>query len=84
MYSIPIANYDYRRKIKNRKRKQSAGNLPTNCLSVFDHFVGLAFKVLVQSLKSISERVYLKIAVGYCTTNVINMKFFASFFKKFN
>ena len=26
--------------------KQFVGNLPTNCLSVFDHFVGLAFKGL--------------------------------------
>ena len=26
--------------------KQFVGNLPTNCLSVFNHFVGLAFKVL--------------------------------------
>ena len=26
--------------------KQFVGNLPTNCLSVFDHFVGLALKRL--------------------------------------
>ena len=26
--------------------KQFVGNLPTNCLSVFDHFVGLVFKGL--------------------------------------
>ena len=26
--------------------KQFVGNLPTNCLSVFDHFVGLALKEL--------------------------------------
>ena len=26
--------------------KQSVGKLPTNCLSVFDYFVGLAFKGL--------------------------------------
>ena len=26
--------------------KQFVGNLPTNCLSVFDHFVGLAVKGL--------------------------------------
>ena len=26
--------------------KQFIGNLPTNCLSVFDHFMGLAFKGL--------------------------------------
>ena len=29
--------------------KQFVGNLPTNCLSVFDHFVGLAFKGLRES-----------------------------------
>ena len=28
--------------------KQFVGNLPTNYLSVFDHFVGLALKVLIQ------------------------------------
>ena len=26
--------------------KQFVGKLPTNCLSVFDHFMGLAFKGL--------------------------------------
>ena len=26
--------------------KQFVGNLPTNCLSVFDHFVGLVLKAL--------------------------------------
>ena len=29
--------------------KQFVGNLPTNCLSVFDHFVGLALKGLRNS-----------------------------------
>ena len=28
--------------------KQFVGKLPTNCLSVFDHFVGLALKGLKQ------------------------------------
>ena len=28
------------------KRKQFTGKLPTNCLSVFSHFVGLALKGL--------------------------------------
>ena len=27
--------------------KQFAGNLPTNCLSVFDHFMGLALKGII-------------------------------------
>ena len=31
--------------------KQFVGNLPTNCLSVLDHFVGLALKGLKQLLK---------------------------------
>ena len=30
--------------------KQFVGNLPTNCLSVFDHFVGLALKGLKYSI----------------------------------
>ena len=30
---------------------QFVGNLPTNCLSVFDHFVNLAFKGLISSLQ---------------------------------
>ena len=29
--------------------KQFVGNLPTNCLSVFDHFVGLALKRLKEN-----------------------------------
>ena len=29
--------------------KQSVGSLPTNCLSVFDHFVGLVLKCLKKS-----------------------------------
>ena len=36
--------------------KQFVGNLLTNCLSVFDHFVGLALKGL--------RLLYLKIAVN--------------------
>ena len=31
--------------------KQFVGNMPTNCLSVFDHFVGMARKGLTDSLK---------------------------------
>ena len=30
----------------SNKPKQFVGNLPTNCLGVFDHFVGLALKGL--------------------------------------
>ena len=31
--------------------KQFVGKLPTNCLSVFDHFLGLVLKGLIQHLK---------------------------------
>ena len=31
--------------------KQFVGNLPTNCLSVFDHFIGLALKGLINFVK---------------------------------
>ena len=31
----------------SNKLKQFVGNLPTNCLSVFDHFVGLVLKGLI-------------------------------------
>ena len=34
--------------------KQLVGKLPTNCLSVFDHFVGLAFKVLKRLVTAIT------------------------------
>ena len=29
--------------------KQFVGNLPTNCWNMFDHFVGLAFKGLINN-----------------------------------
>ena len=32
--------------------KQFVGNLPANCLSVFDHFVGLALKGLIKKAYS--------------------------------
>ena len=34
----------------SRTLKQFVDNLPTNCLSVFDHFVGLALKGLIKEL----------------------------------
>ena len=39
--------------------KQFVGNLPTNCLRVFDHFVGLALKgliIMVIVIKSITQK----------------------------
>ena len=35
--------------------KQFVGNLPTNCLSVFDHFVGLALKGLSNKIEVFCE-----------------------------
>ena len=35
--------------------KQFVSNLPTNCLSVFDHFVGLALKRLIQEICEILD-----------------------------
>ena len=39
--------------------KQFVGNLPTNCLSVFDHFVGLALKGLI--LPQVTTQFFYKI-----------------------
>ena len=36
--------------------KQVFGNLPANCLSAFDHFVGLELKGLITKSCSFSER----------------------------
>ena len=36
--------------------KQFVSKLPTNCLSVFDHFVGLALRGLIQTKKDIPIR----------------------------
>ena len=33
--------------------KQFVGKLPTNCLSMFDHFVGLVLKRLIASIESL-------------------------------
>ena len=35
--------------------KQFVGNLPTNCLSVFDHFVGLALKGLTHRMLPVPD-----------------------------
>ena len=36
----------------SNRLKQFFGKLPTNCLSAFDYFVGLAFKRLITSIES--------------------------------
>ena len=43
--------------------KQFVAKLPTNCLSVFDHFVGLALKGLIRIYKVVMNAVYLKLSV---------------------
>ena len=37
--------------------KQFVGSLPTNCLSVFDHFVGLALKGLMRNESIVPPKV---------------------------
>ena len=37
------------------KHKQSVGNLPTNCLSMFDHFVGLALRGILRAFEITSS-----------------------------
>ena len=63
--TIPVKKYTFpTKRLKSRRinhlstnftkwsntLKQFVGNLPTNCLSVFDHFVGLALKGLIFTL----------------------------------
>ena len=36
--------------------KQFVGKLPTNCLSVFDHFAGLALKGLIWNLRFVTVK----------------------------
>ena len=55
--------------------KQFVGNLPTNCLRVFDHFVGLAFQGLMdnfifcamQSTFPITESHFFKWVLTFCS-----------------
>ena len=44
--------------------KQFVGKLPTNCLSVFEHFVELALKgliIMVRQRKNIYEKMHLEV-----------------------
>ena len=45
-------------------RKQFLGKLPTNCLSVFDHFVGLALKGLINIFCRASSLMYITFPKG--------------------
>ena len=67
--------------------KQFVGNLPTNCLSVFDHFVGLALKGLMtrSKEKSVGELVdsqllltFLKFSTKNCLRYLIGKKTISS------
>ena len=43
--------------------KQLVGKLPTNCLTVFDHFVGLALKgLMVNIAPEVNNSLYLRIS----------------------
>ena len=45
-----LKNLSVNRTKRSNTLKQFVGNLPTNCFSVFEHFVGLAFKWLTFEL----------------------------------
>ena len=42
----------------SNKLKQFVGNFPTNCLNVFDHFVGLALKGLILKAKFSNDSLF--------------------------
>ena len=48
--------------------KQFAGNLPTNCLSVFDHFMNLALKGLIFMALSQVFNDILQLSVTFCNS----------------
>ena len=55
--------------------KQFVGDLPTNCLSVFDHFVGLALKRLRKTL------IFLEILILKTLTTAFSTRFFQARWK---
>ena len=46
--------------------KQFVGKFPTNCLSVFDHFVGLALKGLINFINDVNFKVGLSLFRKKC------------------
>ena len=76
--------------------KQFVGKLATNCLSVFDHFVGLALKGLRFSLKVLAKiniktfirfelpikRTKLKMSASYHVLSCLHQHFFKSILRK--
>ena len=59
--------------------KQIAGNLPTNCLSVFDHFVGLVLKGL-KSVQVAWIHLHLKRTLPYVLHIILLSWFFLHLF----
>ena len=51
--------------------KQFVGNLPTNCLSVFDHFVKLALKELINAKINAITYYEKSLHLGSSTLHVI-------------
>ena len=47
--------------------KQFVGKLPTNCLSVFDHFVGMVLK----GLKKVINEIYVLKFRRYCDEDML-------------
>ena len=64
-FSISDPNRSKRQPHKQSNRlKQFVSNLPTNCLTVFDHFVGLALKGLTKQMM----KYYVK--PGHCIPSI--------------
>ena len=64
--------------------KQFVGNLPTNCLSVLDHFVGLPLKGLKQLLKvSLSDSILRNICLENFLQIIIKVSVTEFIFSKF-
>ena len=62
--------------------KQFVGNLPTNCLSVFDHFVGFALNGLTLVLLGTSQRFFFCLSLTVTTiANLLKYFWFALIFR---
>ena len=62
--------------------KQFVSNLPTNCLSVFDHFVGFALNGLTLVLLGTSQRFFFCLSLTVTTiTNLLKYFWFALIFR---
>ena len=63
----------------SNRLKQLVGNLPTNCLSVFDYFVGLALKRLTRA--SLSSRLSYKVYQAVPISTMIQLNYFIVLWK---